>query len=81
MINRKLASLRTLYDINQIIFANLLGVTRNTYSNKESGKTPFLQKEMIEITNYLKELDPSLTMDEIFNIDEVNQTVTKNMGA
>lgn len=43
MENRKLRSLRTLYNIPQRELAELLGVTINTYSTKERGITPFFQ--------------------------------------
>lgn len=81
MINRKLASLRTLYNINQSVLAELIQVSINTYSSKERGVTSFNQKEMIEITNFFRKFEPDITMDDIFFIDSVNQTVTKNKGA
>ena len=36
---------------------------------------------MIEITNFFRKFEPDITMDDIFFIDSVNQTVTKNKGA
>lgn len=81
MINRKLASLRTLYNINQSVLAEVIGVTINTFSSKERGATAFTQQEMILITNHFKQFDSKLTMDDIFFIDEVNQSVTNKRGA
>ena len=81
MINRKLASLRTLYKINQSVLAEVIGVTINTFSSKERGVTAFTQQEMILITNHFKQFDSNITMDDIFFIDEVNQSVTKQKGA
>lgn len=81
MINRKLASLRTLYKINQSVLAEVIGVTINTFSSKERGVTAFTQQEMILITNHFKRFDSNITMDDIFFIDEVNQSVTKQKGA
>lgn len=81
MINRKLASLRTLYNINQVILAELIGVSVNTYSSKERGVTAFVQREMIAITNFFRKFELDITMDDIFFVDEVNQTVTNHKGA
>ena len=81
MINRKLASLRTLYKINQSDLAEVIGVTINTFSSKERGVTAFTQQEMILITNHFKRFDSNITMDDIFFIDEVNQSVTNKRGA
>ena len=81
MINRKLASLRTLYKINQSVLAEVIGVTINTFSSKERGVTAFTQQEMILITNHFKRFDSNITMDDIFFIDEVNQSVTNQKGA
>ena len=81
MKNRKLASLRTLYNINQSVLAEVIGVTINTFSSKERGATAFTQQEMILITNHFKQFDSKLTMDDIFFIDEVNQSVTNKRGA
>ena len=81
MINRKMASLRTLYKINQSVLAEVIGVTINTFSSKERGVTAFTQQEMILITNHFKQFDSNITMDDIFFINEVNQSVTKQKGA
>jgi putative transcriptional regulator len=81
MRNRKLASIRKLYGINQTIVSELLNLGVASFSAKETGKTAFTQKEMITITNYFKEFDSKLTMDDIFFIEEVTETVTNRKGA
>lgn len=62
----KLKGYRSMFGINQSVLANLLGIGLNTYSFKENDKTEFTKSEMIKLTKYFKELDPNLTMDELF---------------
>lgn len=66
MENRKLRSLRTLYNIPQRELAELQGVTINTYSTKERGITPFFQNEMIKIVKFFRHYDKTFNMDSIF---------------
>ena len=80
MNNRKLRSLRALYDIQQKELASLLGVTINTLSTKERGLTSFTQIEMIKIVEFFREYDKNLSMDDIFFIDSVNCLVTEKLG-
>lgn len=81
MVNRKLASIRTLYGIKQITLATLIDVSVASFSAKETGKSVFTQKEMIDITNFFKEYDADLTMDDIFFVEPVTETVTNHKGA
>ena len=81
MLNRKLASVRKLYGLNQNVLAELINVVVATFSAKETGRIPFTQKEMVTITNYFKKLDPKITMDDIFFVEEVTETVTNKKGA
>lgn len=80
MNNRKLRSLRALYDIQQKELASLLGVTINTLSTKERGLTSFTQIEMIKIVEFFREYDKNLSMDDIFFIDSVTCLVTEKLG-
>lgn len=81
MLNRKLASVRKLYGFNQGAIAKVIGVTVTTFSAKETGKVSFTQKEMVTITNFFKELDPKITMDDIFFVEEVTETVANKKGS
>ena len=80
-MNRKLASIRKLYGVNQIVLADLINVSVASFSAKETGKTVFTQKEMIAITLFFKKYDNKITMDDIFFIDEVTEYVTNKEGA
>lgn len=51
---------------SQSHFASVLGISVNSYANKEKGRTQFTQKEMesfyLEIINYF----PNLKIEDIF---------------
>lgn len=72
MKNKKLASLRTLYEVNQSSLATVIGVSVNTFSSKERGITNFTQPEMIKITKFFKNYNSNVTMDDIFFENQVN---------
>lgn len=47
--------------------ADLIGVTGQAYSFKETGKRPFKMHEMKKIRDFLNdELDETLTVDDLF---------------
>lgn len=43
-----------------------LGISRQSYQNKEKGKTPFNDKEKIIFTEIVKGTVPSITIEDIF---------------
>lgn len=43
---------RVLLGINQDVVANVLGISLNSYSRKESGKTDFTQTEIKKLIEY-----------------------------
>lgn len=55
-----IVSYRKMTGNNQTHFANILGISLNTYANKEKGKTQFTKKEMelfhAEIKKYIKDI-------------------------
>ncbi|CIW24502.1 transcriptional regulator [Streptococcus pneumoniae] len=43
-----------------------LGISKQSYYNKESGKTQFSDKEKLKIKNLLIPLFPDITIEDIF---------------
>lgn len=77
----KLASLRRYHDISQEKMGNLLDISRESYANKESGKTQFKVSEMFIISHYFDKkpedifLPPDFIKHEVMkfrNKEEVN---------
>lgn len=68
---KKLKAYRQLKGINQVVLANLIGVTVSTYSFKENGKKSFTLEEAKCIADYFQK-----TIDEIFFNDSVNLKFT-----
>lgn len=75
-MNTKLVAYRKMLQMNQKSFAEKIGISLVSYSNKETGKTEFTQNEMITITNIIKEKIPNITMDDIFFDNKVSILVT-----
>ncbi|EPY2273183.1 helix-turn-helix transcriptional regulator [Clostridium sporogenes] len=75
-MNTKLVAYRKMLQMNQKSFAEKIGISLVSYSNKETGKTEFTQNEMITITNIIKEKIPNITMDDIFFDNRVSILVT-----
>ncbi|WP_238884440.1 helix-turn-helix transcriptional regulator [Clostridium sp. YIM B02551] len=65
-MNKKLVAYRKMIDITQQEMAIKLGICLTTYNHKETGKKEFSQKEMVSITDIIKEKIPDITMDDIF---------------
>lgn len=75
-MNAKLVAYRKMLKINQKTMAKKIGCSYVSYSQKETGKTGFTQKEMITITNVIKQRIPDITMDDIFFNNEVGKLLT-----
>lgn len=43
-----------------------LGITKQSYNNKETGKTAFTDKERLAIKSLVMEIKPDITIDELF---------------
>ena len=46
--------------------ARILNISRQSYSNKERGVTPFTDNEKLKIRNIIRKVDKSVTIDDIF---------------
>lgn len=69
---RELKSLRVKYNITQKQIAEILGITPESYSNKETGKYNFTLEEALKISQMFK-----LPIEDIFKekIIELNKEV------
>lgn len=61
-----LKSYRMFLLMTQGDMAKKLKISRQSYSNKERGVTPFTDKEKLEIRNIIRTVDQSATIDNIF---------------
>lgn len=52
--------------LTQKAMADKLDISLQSYNNKETGKTPFNDKEKQEIKSIVKEIKPDITIDELF---------------
>ena len=57
---------RMLLGWSQKDLANFLGISRQTVSNKETGKVPFNDKEKKKLLTKFKEVNPNVTMEIFF---------------
>lgn len=64
-INR-IAGYRAMLRLTQKDLANKLGISAQSYSNKENGRTPFNDLEKIKLKEIFTQIDKSLTIDDIF---------------
>ena len=66
----KLAGYRKMLGKTQEDMAFIFRISRQAYSNKEKGKTPFKDDEKQLIKELLQPLFPDITIDEIFFSDK-----------
>ena len=52
--------------LTQQQIANKLGISLQSYNNKELGKTSFNDKERLAIKSMVAEIKPDITIDELF---------------
>ncbi|MDK8502123.1 transcriptional regulator [Aerococcus sp. UMB1112A] len=62
----KVAGYRRMLGLTQAQLASMIGVSRSSMQNKESGKFPFKDNEKIKLVEIFKEIDPSLNVANIF---------------
>ena len=55
-MQEKLVKIRKENGVNQSDLAKLLGISKNSYSLKEQGKTDFKISEMFKIANHFKKV-------------------------
>lgn len=62
----KLKRLRLLAGYTQTDIAKMFGITNQSYSRKEAGKTPFNDHEKIHFMNLIAETSPDETIESVF---------------
>lgn len=62
----KIAGYRVMLGLTQRDIADKLNISSQSYSNKETGKTSFNDKEKIILKEFFNEIDNSLTIDDLF---------------
>lgn len=65
MLNR-IRGYRVMIGLTQEEMAGKLGVTKQAYSLKELGKSPFKDHERLIIRELVREIKPDITIDELF---------------
>ncbi|MEY8291562.1 transcriptional regulator [Carnobacteriaceae bacterium 52-44] len=64
-INR-VAGYRIMLNMNQKDMAGYLGITSQSYSNKERGMRKFSDEEKLKLKELFRKIDSDLTIDAIF---------------
>ncbi|HFU3705171.1 TPA: helix-turn-helix transcriptional regulator [Streptococcus suis] len=62
----KLKGYRVMLGLTQQAMADKLDISLQSYNNKETGKTPFNDKERLIIRDLVREIKPDITIDELF---------------
>lgn len=62
----KVKGYRNMLNFNQQEMAELLGISKQAYWNKENGKNEFSDKEKVIIKKILEPFFPKISIDEIF---------------
>lgn len=62
----KVKGYRNMLNLNQQEMADLLGISKQSYWNKENGKNEFNDKEKIIIKRILEPFFSKISIDEIF---------------
>ena len=62
----RLKGYRVMLGLTQQAMADKLEISLRSYNNKETGKTPFNDKEKKKIKSIVTEVKPDITIDELF---------------
>lgn len=62
----RLKGYRVMLGLTQQAMADKLEISLQSYNNKETGKTPFNDKEKKKIKSIVTEVKPDITIDELF---------------
>ena len=62
----KLKGYRVMLDKTQRDMAKELNISVQSYNNKETGKTAFIDREKLAIKSLVAEIKPDITIDELF---------------
>lgn len=65
-MKNKISGLRVALGYTQQEMAEIFGVSKQAYWNKENGKTPFTDKEKKLFINKAKTVFPEVTIESIF---------------
>ena len=71
-----IVSYRKMTGKNQTYFANVLGISLNSYANKEKGRTQFTQKEMELFYREVKKYIKNISVEGIFFSQELQKITT-----
>ena len=62
----KLKGYRVMLGLTQRAIAEKLGISVQSYNNKETGKNAFNDRERLAIKNMVAEIKSDITIDELF---------------
>lgn len=62
----KVKGYRVMAGYSQTEVADMLGLTKQTYCKRETGKTQFKPSEMLKLKNIISVVKPDITIDELF---------------
>lgn len=65
-MKNRIRGYRNMLGLTQEQLGNKLGMTKQTYHNKEIGKNAFTDKEKVIFKNLLVPLFPNINIDDIF---------------
>lgn len=77
-MNNNVARYRKFIGLTQSDLAKRFNITRQSYSRKERGVTPFNDIEKMEIKELLIKDFPNITIDDIFFAKEVSKVESVN---
>lgn len=63
---RAVGAYRRMTGLSQENVAKVLGISTNSYSNKERGVTQFKQNEMLAFVTLIKEYLPNIKIEDVF---------------
>lgn len=62
----KVAGYRVMAGLNQTEMGKVLGITKQSYSNKERGVNQFNDSEKTKFKEFINDFFPGISIDEIF---------------
>lgn len=65
----KLKGYRVMIGLTQKELSDKLGISLQSYNNKETGKNAFNDRERLAIRDMVKQVKPDITIDELFYQD------------
>lgn len=57
---------RVMLGLTQTAMAKKLDISKQSYNNKETGKTAFTDDERVAIRDMVRDIKPDITIDELF---------------